>query len=684
MPQPFTRPSSLQLVYAPTTGIMERMLVARRPHNAPASATPASRDELPSSGRLLRALAELICGLLTAATLSLGLQWVINRLPMPRPSALPSVVIMLGGTASLVVVVALLVARWRRGSIPLAWCALSAGITIPLSAVLNGTRYYLGGISVDQSFRTEYLTRLTDSPALADMAYQHVPPYYPGGWFWLGGRFANLFGQPGWAAYKPFAILTIAVVGVIVFTLWSLSVNRKTALALSAATVMLGMPAGAFEPYSWLVGATIPPLALLVWRLLRALSAGGRTGVATTATLGLILGVYGCLYTLYFFFAGLLLVALVTVVVIQRWARRHHDPIGPPAGRLLGRIAAHGALVAALAGAVLLLVWTPYLLGIVRGMRGHNVAARYLPPSGAEFPTPFLQFSVSGAICFLGLAWLVVSVRSGSRYPDVARALAATVATCYLWYLLSQLALLAHTTLLAFRIEPILIATLVCAAVMAIVEILGWGLPYLTQRWRWAARALLSLLAVATLTSPLQDMPSSLKSDLTKAFHDYYPTGRSASGTSHPADDGYWVPALNTAIRQLTGRPPDRNVVLGGDDLLLNTSPYWRFEATTPHYANPLAGYDARRTQVSTWARAAGSRALATELSRSRYPAPSVFVFYRAGNRLTLKLSRDVFPRYPNVQFYQVTFDRALFAGPQFHTRDVGPYTVVTMAAPHA
>ena len=49
------------------------------------------------------------------------------------------------------------------------------------------------GVSVDQQFRTEYLTRLTDTAALRDMTYYGLPPFYPPGWFWLGGRLAAGF-----------------------------------------------------------------------------------------------------------------------------------------------------------------------------------------------------------------------------------------------------------------------------------------------------------------------------------------------------------------------------------------------------------------------------------------------------------------------------------------------------------
>ncbi len=88
---------------------------------------------------------------------------------------------------------------------------LSAFAVVTLAMPLAATKLYLLGISVDQQFRTEYLTRLTDSAALQDMTYADLPPFYPAGWFWIGGRVANLIGMHGWEAFKPWAIVSIAV-----------------------------------------------------------------------------------------------------------------------------------------------------------------------------------------------------------------------------------------------------------------------------------------------------------------------------------------------------------------------------------------------------------------------------------------------------------------------------------------
>src|SRR6516162_9263349 len=98
---------------------------------------------------------------------------------------------------------------------------LSGFAVATLGMPLGATKLYLFGISVDQQFRTEYLTRLTDSAALRDMTYLGLPPFYPPGWFWIGGRIAALTGTPGWEMYKPWAITPIAIAVVLAFVLWT-------------------------------------------------------------------------------------------------------------------------------------------------------------------------------------------------------------------------------------------------------------------------------------------------------------------------------------------------------------------------------------------------------------------------------------------------------------------------------
>ena len=129
---------------------------------------------------------------------------------------------------------------WRRGrrmaSRAGALLFLSAFSVVTLAMPLGATKLYLFGISVDQQFRTEYLTRLTDTAALHDMTYIGLPPFYPAGWFWIGGRMAALTGTPAWEMFKPWAIISIAIAVALAFVLWASMIRFEYALIVSTAT----------------------------------------------------------------------------------------------------------------------------------------------------------------------------------------------------------------------------------------------------------------------------------------------------------------------------------------------------------------------------------------------------------------------------------------------------------------
>ncbi len=87
-----------------------------------------------------------------------------------------------------------------------------AGLVITsLGIPLSATKLYLDGIQVDQGFRTQFLTRMTETAANQDMNYIDMPTYYPIGWFWLGGRLANILNLAGWEVYQPWALVSIAM-----------------------------------------------------------------------------------------------------------------------------------------------------------------------------------------------------------------------------------------------------------------------------------------------------------------------------------------------------------------------------------------------------------------------------------------------------------------------------------------
>lgn len=630
---------------------------------------------------------ELVLAAGVGAIVSLVLQMWAGRLHIPMPSNVPTSFMTLTTTvvtAALIAGAVLLRRRWRRWMTAATWVGLSALTTLALAIPLQGTRYYIGGMSVDQVFRTQYLTRLASSPALADMNYRGIPAFYPAGWFWLGGRFANLLGWPGWAAYKPFAITSMAVTSVVVFALWSLVVRRPIAVLLALVTAVVGLRVGADEPYTWLLAATLPPVAIIAMNALGSglTREGGQPRHRYRWPLvgvGVFVGVSGAVYTLYFGFGVVVLVTTAVVVAItarvstrQQGAALRWVAIARP---IVLRLIAIGLV----ALPIMLLVWAPYLVRALQRGFPAGAAQHYLPPDGAVFPLPMLDFSVRGALCLAGTIWLILAARGNV----VARGLLVVSLTVYGWYVLSTLAIVGGTTLLAFRLQSVLITTLICAGVLGLAEAgqrlraTSWSPPSLRDRRGAVVATVVVAIAATVSLVQLSAQDSSPDSYDYHAYTDYYPTGLTPLGRSDPSDDGAWNNALINTIGTLSGKAPRDLVMLSTYYDLCSFEPYWCFQQVTAHYANPLADYDARRAEIAQWAQAADPADLVGRLNHSRFTAPRVFVLRRATDGLQMALSHDVFPRDPNVDFYDVTFPDRLFESPLFTRADVGPFAVV-------
>lgn len=634
---------------------------------------PLGAVRLPDGRRLGLAALEVVVGAVFAFVVSLALQWLIARLHVARPSYVPNAAIAIVVSVLVIVALAMVWRSFVRGRWPVAFTVLGHALlaalpTATLSFMLLGTRLYLGGISADDQFRTEYLTRFASSSALADFTYRGVAPFYPAAWFWLGGRFADLTGEPGWAALKPWSIGTLAVVAVVVFALWSLVLRRGVAMLLSLLTVAICLVEGTDEPYSWLIVATIPPITVLAWRMLRDVATlRAPRGWAVVATIGVALGVYGICYTLYLGYFALLLVVLAVVAIVA--GRRADAP--PPVSWVLGRLGLRALLAVGIGAAIMLLVWLPYLRSVLAGQGGGNAAAHFLPENSASVPTPMLSVSVLGALCLIGTVWIVL----GARRDPIAQALGAVVLVGYLWFFLNFLAVALDTTLLAFRMLPMLDLTLGCAGLLGALDLLMWLRRNHLSRRGFELRSLGAIAGFLVLLFLVQSAPGLATADAA-AFADYYPTGTNAVGAADPSSPDYWVPRLNATIGQLSGRQPRQLVVLTDQSLLTVTAPYWRFQALTKHYADPLGDFDARDAEIEQWARAGDPGQLLSELDSSRFTSPSVFVLDATSTGWSIVLTKDVFPQQPNVLAYTVTFPPSLFATPAFSVRTVGPYVV--------
>jgi galactan 5-O-arabinofuranosyltransferase len=572
---------------------------------------------------------------------------------------------------------------WRRGYRVLARLAalvfVSAFSVVTLAMPLGATKLYLFGISVDQQFRTEYLTRLTDSPALHDMTYIGLPPFYPPGWFWIGGRVAALTGTPAWELYKPWAITSITIAVAAAMVLWWRMIRFEHALLVATATAAVTLAYSSPEPYSAMITVLLPPVLILAWSGLRGgerhasvtraadrhagvtLEPGGtRAGDwAAVVGVGVFLGFAATFYTLLLAYTAFTVVLMGLLLAASRWRGGAREAVDP-----LIRL----AVIAVIATVIAATTWTPFVLRAARDPVSDTGSAwHYLPADGARLSFPMLQFTLLGALCMLGTLWLVMRARASAR----TGALAVGVLAIYLWSVLSMLTTLARTTLLSFRLQPTLTVLLSAAGVLGFVEITA------AARGRWG-RGVVGVATVIGLAGSIgfsQDIPGVLRPDITIAYTDT--DGHGHRGDRRPPGAEKYYAAVDATITQLTRKRRDETVVLTADYSFLSYYPYWGFQGLTSHYANPLAQFDQRAAAIAAWSKLGTPDQFVHALDTAAWPPPVAFLMRRgANNTYTLRLAEDVYPNQPNVRRYTVGFKAALFADPRFAVASIGPFVL--------
>lgn len=616
------------------------------------------RNALASLGQLV--LAAVVAAIVSVVSLKAiaGVQW--PAFPSSNQLHALTTVGQVGCLAGLIGVGWL----WRRGGRYPRLLAQLGGVVfvsafsvVTLGMPLGATKLYLFGISVDQQFRTEYLTRLANSPALHDMTYIGLPTFYPPGWFWIGGRAAALTGVPAWDIYKPWAVTSITIAVAVALVLWWRMIRFEYALTVTTATAAVTLAYSSPEPYAAMITVLLPPVLVLTWSGLRAGERGGRWAAVVGA--GIFLGWTATWYSLLFGFGAFTMALMALVLAAARWRQHGVKAALDPPRRL--------AVIAVIAAVIASTTWLPFLLRAATSPISNSGSAfHYLPADGAELTFPMLQFSLLGAICMLGTLWMVVRARTSVR----AAALTIGVLAVYLWSLLSMLTTLARTTLLSFRLQPTLTVLLVAAGVFGFVE----ATRSLAGRSR-AAAPVAAAIGLAAAIAFSQDIPDVLRPDLTIAYTDT--DGHGQRGDRRPPSSEKFYADIDAAILRVTGKPRNQTVLMTADYSFLSYYPYWGFQGLTSHYANPLAQFDLRAAQIEKWSKLKTADDLIHALDTSPWPAPTVFLMRRGANgNYTLRLAEDVYPNQPNVRRYTVDLRAALFDDPRFVVQTIGPFVL--------
>ncbi|MDV6299364.1 galactan 5-O-arabinofuranosyltransferase [Dietzia maris] len=571
---------------------------------------------------------------------------------------------------------------------------VAATLGIPLAA----SRLYLHGVSVDQEFRTQFLGRSATSLGLPDMAYADLPSFYPSGWFWLGGRFANLAGLEGWAAYKPWSILSLAIAAALVTVLWTRLLRTDLGAAVGLASTSIMLAYGSPEPYGAIVALFLPPVLILAWHAVNPTARHAGRGAALATTL--FLGVSASMYTLYTGLAAgtvvlMALVATVTAVFAGRRADRAEDrgtdradgahpareplPLWLPAVRLAA--IGFGSI------AIALIVWAPYLLAALRGTPADSgTAMHYLPDAGARLPLPMTAGGLTGWVCLAGLVWIVARAWTSHR----AQALGLGVVAVYLWCLASMAITVLGTTMLGFRLEPVLIGLLVVAGVFAITDVAGLAVRLAGRQngtdrpaaeaadRRRRATAVVGVLASLAALAHAQGIPDHLHEEIRLAYTDTDGHGERADRYP-PGPESHYAEVDETIREAFPGRRRTDLVVVSTADAFLAYHPYLAYQAVTSHYANPLGRYADRNEAMLRWEDATSGAELRAMMDQTPWRGPDAIVARPSGDGYSLRLAEDTYPNDPNVRRFGVTIPAEAVEGPHFEVHDVGPFAVIVV-----
>lgn len=557
---------------------------------------------------------------------------------------------------------------------------------IPLAA----SRLYLHGVSVDQEFRTQFLSRSATSLGLPDMAYADLPSFYPSGWFWLGGRFANLTGLEGWAAYKPWSILSLAVAAALVTVLWTRLLRTDLGAVVGLVSTAMMLTYGSPEPYGAVIALFIPPVLILAWHAVNptvpATAEGTAPGPlarpsgigATVATL-LFLAVSASMYTLYTGLAAGTVVLMALIATVLALRGRTGYPVWLPAVRL--------AVIGVGSIALALIVWAPYLLASLSGAPADSgTALHYLPDAGARLPLPMTAGGLTGLVCLVGLIWIVVRAWSSRR----AQALGLGVAAVYLWCLASMAVTVLGTTMLGFRLEPVLIGLLVVAGVFAIADVAGLlvraaGRQNGAERptaeaadHRRRATVAVGVVGALAMLAQVQGIPDHLHEEIRLAYTDTDGAGERAD--RFPAGPESHYAEVNTVISEaFPGRAKTDLVVVSTSDAFLSYNPYLAYQAVTSHYANPLGRYADRNAAMIAWEDSTSGDELHALMTGTDWRGPDVILARPSGDGYALRLAEDTYPNDPNVRRFGVTIPAEAVSGPHFEVHEVGPFAVIVV-----
>ena len=607
-------------------------------------------DYQPAGRTALRTIAAGLAG----GVLTLVAWFVLNRISLPAfNTSMVTRSLATGVSFVLLVIAAVLAVLWTRGKRP--WISAAVLTLIPAGLVvatlgipLSATKLYLDGIQVDQGFRTQFLSRMTENFSHADMAYKGLPTFYPMGWFWFGGRLANIMGMDGWEVYQPYALATLAAGAAMLTPIWRrLTGSLPVATAIAVVTTAIVLTETPEEPYAAIVAMFLPAAAVWAYRALKG-------SWSATAALAVYLGISATFYTLFTAIGALTVVVIAVVLTFA--GERSLTPLK------------HLLVIGFASLAIASIAWGPYVWRVLTGDEIlESTANHFLPIEGTYFALPFLSLSLVGLLCLFGLIELIVRFRE----PEIA-SLGAALAVSYVWALASMAITLLGTSLLGFRLEVLFVLLFATLGIIAVANFDPKRIQIKNQTL--FTTVVIAVVAVASLQM-VQHIAVQNEKYIDQAYADTDGYGERAD--RFPPDAGRYYNEIADFIES-HGHMENEAVVFTDEINFMAFHPFFGFNAFTSHYANPLGEFEQRNSELEEWSRISydDPEKFTEAVDNSQWEPPAAFIF-RGSEDSDFKthIAHDIYPSQPNVHYEGLYFHPDAFKD-DWDVKFIGPFAV--------
>ena len=607
-------------------------------------------DYQPAGRTALRTIAAGLAG----GVLTLVAWFVLNRISLPAfNTSMVTRSLATGASFVLLVIAAVLAVLWTRGKRP--WISAAVLTLVPAGLVvatlgipLSATKLYLDGIQVDQGFRTQFLSRMTENFSHADMAYKGLPTFYPMGWFWFGGRLANIMGMDGWEVYQPYALATLAAGAAMLTPIWRrLTGSLPVATAIAVVTTAIVLTETPEEPYAAIVAMFLPAAAVWAYRALKG-------SWSATAALAVYLGISATFYTLFTAIGALTVVVIAVVLTFA--GERSLTPLK------------HLLVIGFASLAIASIAWGPYVWRVLTGDEIlESTANHFLPIEGTYFALPFLSLSLVGLLCLFGLIELIVRFRE----PEIA-SLGAALAVSYVWALASMAITLLGTSLLGFRLEVLFVLLFATLGIIAVANFDPKRIQIKNQTL--FTTVVIAVVAVASLQM-VQHVAVQNEKYIDQAYADTDGYGERAD--RFPPDAGRYYNEIADFIES-HGHMENEAVVFTDEINFMAFHPFFGFNAFTSHYANPLGEFEQRNGELQEWSRISydDPEKFTEAVDNSQWEPPAAFIF-RGSEDSDFKthIAHDIYPSQPNVHYEGLYFHPDAFKD-DWDVKFIGPFAV--------